>query len=466
VNWATDARPLGSLDNPLQVAIVGSGPAGFYAAEALLKLPLTVRVSMLERLPVPFGLVRHGVAPDHPKLKLPTLVFDKIAHSPGYAFFGNVMVGRDISVAQLQASHHAIVFAYGAEKDRRLGLANEDIPGSHTATEFVAWYNGHPDYRDCIFDLSGEVAVIIGNGNVAVDVARILAKPVDELRLTDMAEHALDGLSGSRVREIHIVGRRGPAQANFTTKELRELGGISGWVPVVSAADLQLGATCRAELAQRKESIAAGNMETLRSWLGRPATSSDKRIVFHFLKSPVMIRGDGHLQQVSFEHNRLIGSPFAQVAQGTGHPFELAAGLMFRSIGYLGLPLPGVPFDASRGVIPNEAGRVSGTTGLYATGWIKRGPSGIIGTNRVDAVATVQTLIADLALLPQKPKPGSQGLTSTLSGMNIRAVSYDDWLRIDAQERALGASKGKPRYKFARIDDMLASSGVNHEHDH
>jgi ferredoxin/flavodoxin---NADP+ reductase len=460
VNSGIDARPLGSPDNPLQVAIVGSGPAGFYAAEALLKLPLTVRVSMLERLPVPFGLVRYGVAPDHPKLKLPTLVFDKVARSPGYAFFGHVMVGRDISVAQLQASHHAILFAYGAEKDRRLGLANEDVPGSHTATEFVAWYNGHPDYRDCTFDLSNEVAVIIGNGNVAIDVARILAKPVDELRLTDMAEHALDRLATSRVREIHIVGRRGPVQANFTTKELRELGEIGGWVPVVSAAELQLGAACRAELEQRKESIAAANIATLRGWLARPAIAADKRIVFHFLKSPVMIRGDGRLQQVSLEQNRLIGSPFAQTAQGTGHNVELAAGLMFRSIGYLGLPLPGVPFDASRGIIPNEAGHVSGTTGLYATGWIKRGPSGIIGTNRADAVATVQTLFADLAQLSQPPKPGSQGLASMLSGTNIRAVSYDGWLRIDAQERARGAGKGKPRNKLTRIDDMMAAAAM------
>jgi ferredoxin--NADP+ reductase len=460
VNSGIDARSLGSPDNPLQVAIVGSGPAGFYAAEALLKLPLTVRVSMLERLPVPFGLVRYGVAPDHPKLKLPTLVFDKVARSPGYAFFGNVMVGRDISVAQLQASHHAIVFAYGAEKDRRLGLANEDIPGSHTATEFVAWYNGHPDYRDCTFDFSNEVAVIIGNGNVAIDVARILAKPVDELRLTDMAEHALDSLATSRVREIHIVGRRGPVQANFTTKELRELGEIGGWAPVVSAADLQLGAACRAELEQRKESIAAANMATLRGWLARPVTAAAKRIVFHFLKSPVMIRGDGQLQQVLLEQNRLIGSPFAQVAQGTGHNVELTAGLMFRSIGYLGLPLPGVPFNASRGIIPNEAGRVSETVGLYATGWIKRGPSGIIGTNRADAVATVQTVLADLAQLSQQPKPGSQGLAITLSGTNIRAVSYDGWLRIDAQERARGASKGQPRNKLTRMDDMMAAAAM------
>ena len=452
------ANTLGTPGNPLQVAIVGSGPAGFYAAEALLKLPLTVHVNMLERLPVPFGLVRYGVAPDHPKLKQPTLVFDRVARSPGFTFFGNVTAGRDVSVAQLQDSHHAVLFAYGAERDRRLGLANEDLRGSHTATEFVGWYNGHPDYRDRSFDLTNEVAVIIGNGNVAVDIARILAKPIDELRKTDMANRALDALEHSRVREIHIVGRRGPVQANFTTKELRELGEINGWYPEVSSRDLELSAICQAELDPKKESTAAKNLEVFRNWSTRRGTATDKRIVFHFFKSPVRLIGSDRIERIVFEHNRLVGSPFAQLAQGTGQTVELSAGLLFRSIGYHGLPLPDVPFDESRKVIPNDAGRVSGTVGLYTAGWIKRGPTGIIGTNRADAVVTVQSLFADLNQLPQQPKSGSQGLAITLKSNQIRVVNYEDWLRIDARERALGELKGKPREKFTGVDEMLTAA--------
>src|SRR3984893_17616612 len=248
VNSVTDAGGLGSTNNPLQVAIVGSGPSGFYAAEALFKSPLTVRVDMIERLPVPFGLVRYGVAPDHPRLKQPTLVFDKIAQSPGFTFLGNVTVGRDVSLQQLQSTHHAVLFACGAESDRRLGLPNEDLPGSHTATEFVGWYNGHPDYRDRSFDLNQEVAGITGQGNVAIDVARILAKPIDELRGTDMAEHALDALDGCRGRDIHIIGCRGPAEASFSFKELRELGDLGGCATLVAESDLHLNSASLAEL--------------------------------------------------------------------------------------------------------------------------------------------------------------------------------------------------------------------------
>src|SRR3984893_11025133 len=266
VNSGIDTASLGTCGNPLRVAIVGSGPSGFYAAEALFKSPLSVRVDMLERLPVPFGLVRYGVAPDHPKLKQPTMIFDKIAQSPDFTFLGNVTVGRDLGVEQLRATHHAILFACGAESDRRLGLPNEDLPGSHTATEFVGWYNGHPDYRERTFDLSSEAAVIIGQGNVAIDVARILGKSVDELRNTDIAEHALDALADSRVREIHVIGRRGPAQASFTSKELRELGELRGCVTGVSANGLQLNLACRTELEDKNNFNAAKNVETFQSW--------------------------------------------------------------------------------------------------------------------------------------------------------------------------------------------------------
>src|SRR5258708_1464523 len=345
VNLGFDAGGLGSANNPLQVAIVGSGPSGFYAAEALFRSPLTVRVDMIERLPVPFGLVRYGVAPDHPKLKQPTLVFDKIAQSPGFTFLGNVTVGRDVSLEELRTTHHAILFACGAESDGRRGLSNEDLAGSHTATEFVGWYNSHPDYRDRSFDLSQEVVVVIGQGNVAIDVARILAKPIDELRGTDMAEHALDALAGSRVRDIHIIGRRGPAQASFTFKELRELGDLGGCATLVSESDLQLNSASLAELEDKNNFNAAKNVEILQSWTTHRATAVGKRIWFHFMQSPVGIAGTGRLERITLERNRLTGPALGQLAQGTGEMVDLNCGLLFRSIGYRGKPLPGVPFE-------------------------------------------------------------------------------------------------------------------------
>jgi ferredoxin--NADP+ reductase len=455
-----DTGGLGSANNPLRVAIVGSGPSGFYAAEALFKSPLTVRVDMIERLPVPFGLVRYGVAPDHPKLKQPTLVYDKIAQSPGFTFLGNVTVGRDVSLEQLQTTHHAVLFACGAESDRRLGVPNEDLPGSHTATEFVGWYNGHPDYRDRSFDLSSEVAVIIGQGNVAIDVARILSKSVDELRNTDIAEHALDALADSRVREIHVIGRRGPAQASFTSKELRELGELRGCVTRVSANDLQLNSACLTELEDKNNFNAAKNVETFQSWTTHGATAAEKRIWFHFLQSPVAMAGKFRLEQITLERNRLTGPPFGQLARGTGETLDLSCGLLFRSIGYRGMPLRGVPFDEVKGVFPNTAGRIGETPGLYAAGWIKRGPSGIIGTNRADAVATVQSLLADLAHLDSRPREGIEGLYATLARSDSRVLSYADWRRIDAEEQRRGAAMGKPREKITRVSDMLAVLGA------
>jgi ferredoxin--NADP+ reductase len=454
VNSVTDA--VGSTDNPLRVAIVGSGPSGFYAAEALFKSPLAVRVDMIERLPAPFGLVRYGVAPDHPKLKQPTLVYDKIAQSPGFTFLGNVTVGRDVSLEQLQTTHHAVLFACGAESDRRLGLPNEDLAGSHTATEFVGWYNGHPDYRERSFDLSSEVAVIIGQGNVAIDVARLLAKSVDELRHTDIAEYALDALADSRVRDIHVIGRRGPAQASFTTKELRELGELGGCVTRVSANDLHLNSACLTELEDKNNFNAAKNVETFQNWTAHCATIAKKRIWFHFLQSPVAMAGKSRLEQITLERNCLTGPPFGQLAQGTGHTLDLSCGLMFRSIGYRGLPLPGVPFDETRGVFPNVAGRIADSPGLYAAGWIKRGPSGIIGTNRADAVATVQSLLADLTRLDSRPRSGTEGLYAALARSDAQVLSYADWRRIDAEEQRRGAAIGKPREKITRVIDMLA----------
>jgi len=456
---------LGSEGNPLRAAVVGSGPSGFYAAEALLKGGVAARVDVIERLPVPYGLVRHGVAPDHPKLKEAILVYDKIARLPNFSLLANVTVGRDVTVDELLANYHAVVFSSGAESDRRLGVPGEDLPGSHTATEFVGWYNGHPDYRDRRFDLSREVAVIVGQGNVAADVCRILAKSVDELRATDISEHALAALAASRVREIHVIGRRGPAQAKFTNKELKELGELPNADAVVDPSALELNAASTAELEAKANVVSAKNVEIFREWAARAPSGKPRRIVFHFLKSPVELGGSGRLEHVVLVRNRLEGEPFQQAARETGETETLGCGLLFRSIGYSGIPIPGVPFDAKRGVIPNRDGRVldaagNQVPGLYTAGWIKRGPSGIIGTNRACSVATVKSLLADVPRLSPEPKPGSEGLAALLASRGVRCVSFHDWLRIDAQEIARGQPLGKPREKFTRVPEMLACLGA------
>ncbi|NUM55494.1 MAG: FAD-dependent oxidoreductase [Candidatus Hydrogenedentes bacterium] len=450
---------LGSAERPLRVAIVGSGPSGFYSTEALFKSDLSIHVDMFDRLPTPFGLVRGGVAPDHPKIKSVTKIYDKIAAHDGFTFFGNVTVGRDISVEELRQFYDAILFACGAETDNRLGVPGEDLPGSHTATEFVGWYNGHPDYRDREFDLSREVAVVIGQGNVAMDVSRILAKTADELRHTDIAEYALDALAESKVREIHLIGRRGPAQAKFTTPELREIGELAECDVIVRHEDLAVDAASQAELDDTENHTARKNMAELRAIAERTTAGKKRRYVMHFLKSPVELVGAARVESIRLEHNRLEGKPFQTRAAGTGTFEELACGLVFRSVGYRGVPVPGVPFDAARGLIPNAAGRVldgaSAVSGLYVAGWIKRGPSGVIGTNKPDSQETVASLIADSATLAPCAIPDTGALRGLLGQRGIRSVSYADWKRIDAAEIERGQAKGKPREKFARIGEML-----------
>jgi ferredoxin--NADP+ reductase len=459
----SDMANLGSQENPLRVAVVGSGPAGFYAAQALIRSDIAVHIDMLERLPAPYGLVRNGVAPDHQKLKQAIATYDKIAREPEIAFLGNVMVGKDVTVDELVQTHHAIIFCCGAETDRRLGIPGEDLAGSHTATEFVGWYNAHPDYRDRVFDLSHEVAVIIGQGNVAADVCRILAKTVDELKHTDIAARALEVLAESRIREIYVIGRRGPAQAKFTPKELRELGELEDCDPVADPSDLVLNPESEAELADKAGFQNRKNMEILRGWAEGPAPTKSRRLYFRFLQGPAELKGEGRLEKVVLEKNRLEGEPFKQWAKGTGETLELGCGLLFRSIGYRGVPIPGAPFDEKRGVFPNRDGRVMHgdkvVPALYAAGWIKRGPTGVIGTNRADAVATVNALLEDLPKLDQWPKPGAAKLLPLLAERGVRAISYDDWLKIDAAEVERGKPKGKPREKFIEVEEMLAVLG-------
>ena len=450
---------LGSPERPLRVAIIGSGPSGFYAAAPLQKSDIVCNIDMYDRLPTPFGLVRGGVAPDHPKIRNVTKVYEKTAQEAGFHFFGNVTVGQDISIEEMQQYYDAIIFACGAETDRRLGILGEDLPGSYTATSFVGWYNGHPDYRQLPFDLSGEVAVVIGVGNVAMDVARVLAKTVDELKHTDIAQHALDALAESNIREIHIVGRRGAAQAAFTSAELKEMGELADCDPVVKPEDLALNPVSEQELSDKSKQR---NYEILQEYAKRtPNPDKRRRMFFHFLEGPVEIHGKDKVESLLMVKNALSGDePFKQRATATSETYEFPCDVIFRSIGYRGIAIPGVPFDENMGLIPNQEGRVldNGTVvpGMYAAGWIKRGPSGIIGTNKPDSLETVTKLLEDLPTLTPCPKPDSSAVLQLLRSRGVRVVDIEDWKKIDAAEVERGQLHGKPRERFTAIEEMLA----------
>ena len=451
---------LGTPERPLRVAIIGSGPSGFYAAAPLQKCDYTVTIDMFDRLPTPYGLVRGGVAPDHPKIRSVTKVYEKIADAPGFTYWGNVRIGTDITIETLRKHFDAIILAYGAETDRRLGIPGEDLAGSHTATSFVGWYNGHPDYRDLTFDLSQESVVVIGLGNVAMDVARILAKTPDELKETDIAAHAVEALAASKVKNIYVIGRRGPVQSAFTNAEIKEMGHLSTCAPVVAPEELNLGPVCLEEAASDQGT--GRNREILQEFAAREDDpSKPRRMHFKFLRSPVELKGAGQVESIVLERNVLEGSePFKQKARGTGETEELPCGLVFRSIGYKGLPLPGVPFDERRAVVPNAEGRVldgdAPLPGTYVVGWIKRGPSGVIGTNKPDSLDTVSKLIEDVPTLAACPEPSSEGIRAALDAAGVRVVSFADWKKIDAAELANGAAAGKSRERFTRVSEMLA----------
>lgn len=447
---------LGTPETPLRVAIVGSGPSGFYAAEALFKSDYTVTVDMYEKLPVPFGLVRSGVAPDHPKIKNVTRIYDKIAENPGFQFLGNITIGQDLSVESLRQHYHAVLFASGASSDRRLNIPGEDLDRSYTATEFVAWYNGHPEYKDRVFDFSRENAVIIGQGNVAVDVCRILSKSIDELKETDIADHALEALAESKIKNIYMIGRRGPAQAAFTPQEAKELGELELTEVVIDPADLELSAADEAELEMnpaKRKNVAMMRDLLAKSQAGEFA-NKPRKLHLMFFQSPVALEGEnGSVEHVVLERNALSGEAGQQKARGTGETTTLDSGLFFRSVGYRGVPMAGVPFREDWGVFQNEGGRIE--TGMYTAGWIKRGPSGIIGTNKPCSYDTVKLLLEDLSLLHCEV-PDTAPIKEQLASAGVRVVSYADWKKIDAAEIAAGQAKGKSRSKFTRIEDMLA----------
>ena len=466
---------LGSSDNPLKVAIVGAGPSGFYAADALITSELKVEVNLIEKLCAPYGLVRTGVAPDHPLIKKSIEKFAVMAEPEEFNYFGNVAVGKDITVDQLKESHHAVIITMGAETDRKLGIPGEDLKGSHTATEFVAWYNGHPEYREREFDLSHETAVIIGQGNVAADVARILSKTVDELKCTDISQHALDVLEGSKVKNIYVVGRRGPAQGAMTSKELKEFGELRECDTFVDPKEAILNKSSEDELSDRNGRAAkkiyelfAGYSEPKKAHKARSfpwtrAYVKPKKCHIQFLRSPVELKGNKKLETVVFEKNALSGEPFKQSARGTGDLEELKAGLLFRSIGYRGVALDGVPFHDAWGVIPNDKGRVTQDNEnnvvvpqLYTAGWIKRGPSGIIGTNKACANETIAELMKDIENLDdKKSKLGNKKIYEVLDSNKVRYINFIEWEVIDKHEVDNGKPKGKPREKFTYTDEML-----------
>jgi ferredoxin--NADP+ reductase len=450
------------------VAVIGAGPAGFYATEHILRHEGTVaEVDLFDRLPTPYGLVRGGVAPDHPKIKSVIRVYEKTAARDGFRFFGNVKVGEDISVEDLERHYHAIVYSFGSETDRHLGIPGEELPGSHAATAFVGWYNGHPDYAELEFDLSCERAVVIGNGNVATDVARMLALTEAELRETDTADHAIEPLVNSNVREILILGRRGPAQVAFTNPELRELGEMKDADVIVDPAQMELDPLSRAYLESEAANITARkNVEILTEFSERQPQGKRKRIVLRFLASPVEVKGVGKCQSLVIGRNELVERDGAIRAQDTGEREEIECGLVLRSVGYTGIPIEGIPFDERRGTILNRGGRVLDShdaghrLGHFAAGWIKRGPSGVIGTNKKDAQETVDHLVEDVeagkVLAPEAPDPAA--IESLLSEREVRFISFPAWQAIDQAEVARGEPHGRPRVKFCSVEEMLEAA--------
>ena len=437
---------------PVRVAVVGSGPAGFYAAGSLLDADVPVEVDMIERLPTPWGLVRLGVAPDHPKLKSVSRAFERIAEKPGFRFLGNVEVGRDLSHADLEQLYDAVVYAFGAQSDKRLGIPGEALPGSWSATEFVAWYNGHPDYQQLRFDLNVDRAVVIGNGNVALDVARMLALTPDELAPTDTTDPAIESIGSSTVREILIVGRRGPAQASWTTQELKEMGELAGADVSVDPAEL--------EGAVEEDTHTQRNMDVLREFASRQPTGKPVTVGFLFFRSPVAIHGDGKVESIELVRNQLEEQDGRRVAVPTDEHETIECGLVFRSVGYRGVGLSELPFDERRGTIHNEGGRVVGHQRAYCAGWIKRGPTGIIGTNKKDATETVQLLLEDVeqGLIAHREQVTPEAVEALLADRGVRAVMYAGWMSIDELERAAGEKLGRPRVKLRTWDELLQAA--------
>lgn len=429
---------------PLNVAIVGSGPSGFYTVAALLKSGADCRIDIIERLPTPFGLIRGGVAPDHQKTKNVWRAYDKSAMNEAVRYYGNVEVGRDVTIDELHDIYDAVVLAVGSPLDRKLGIPGEDKRGVIGSAAFVGWYNGHPDFRDLDPDLNIDAAVVVGNGNVAIDCVRVLAKTPEEMAVTDLTEYAAAAIHASPLTDIYMCGRRGPAEAKFTNVELREMGQLADCAPIVDAA--QLPDSVPDGLDDRDKRLRERNLESLREFSAMSAEGKRKRLHFSFFANPVEILGGDRVEGVKLERTAVEDGR----AAGTGEFFDIACGLVIPAIGYYGEPFPGVPFDERGGVVVHDDGLVQ--EGVYAVGWIMRGPTGVIGTNKHDGDHAAARILEDRAA---GQNPGREKLETLLGGRKVRWVSYADWKTIDECEIA-NASPGAPRRKFSRIEDMLA----------
>ncbi|AKS35217.1 FAD-dependent oxidoreductase [Mycolicibacterium goodii] len=448
---------------PYHVAIVGSGPSGFFAAASLLKFADSqpdrdVRVDMLEMLPTPWGLVRSGVAPDHPKIKSISAQFEKTANDPRFRFFGNIRVGEHVQPAELAERYDAVVYAVGAQSDRALNIPGEELPGSVAAVDFVGWYNAHPHFGEMAPNLSGGRAVVVGNGNVALDVARILVSDPKALAATDIADHALEMLDARGVEEVVVIGRRGPLQATFTTLELRELGEMEGMGDVDVILDPADFAAITDEDLEAAGKTTKQNIKVLRGYAEKEPRGAKRRIVFRFFTSPIELRGEGRVESIVLGRNELVrGADGRMVAKDTGDREELPAQLVVRAVGYRGVPTPGLPFDDRSGTIPHIDGRIDGSSNQYVVGWIKRGPSGVIGSNKKDSQDTVNTLLDDLgsADLPGREPDHGERLAAWLLERQPKVVTGDHWKLIDDYERAAGEPTGRPRVKLASVAELL-----------
>ena len=429
---------------PVSVAIIGAGPGGFYTAEALVKSGLDCLIDVVEGLPTPYGLIRFGVSPDHEKTKRVTRAFERTALGERVAYYGNVMIGRDLSLEELRGLYDAVVVAVGAPVDRPLGIPGDDKKGVLGAAAFVGWYNGHPDFRDLDPDLNIAQVAIIGNGNVALDVARILVKTPAEMAASDLPDYAAAAIHGAPITDVHIFGRRGPVEAKWTNVELREMGKLADALPLLDAA--QLPAAVAGEMSERDRRLREKNLATIRGFQAIEPAGKAKRLHFTFFAKPVAVLGGARVEGLRLEKTRLE----AGRAVGTGETIEVPCGLVVASIGYRTAPLTGLPFDQARGVVLNQAGRIA--EGLYAVGWAKRGPSGVIGSNKPDGDAAARQITEDF---PQGRKPGRPALEKLLTERGDRWVSFADWKRIEAAEIA-AAAPGSPRKKLIRVIDMLA----------
>ncbi len=457
---------MSNTENKLyRIAIIGSGPAGFFAADHLLKKSdLNIEIDMYDKLPTPFGLVRSGVAPDHQKIKTVTKVYDKIAANPKFNFYGLIEYGNHITLDDLKQHYHQILFATGAQTDRRMNIPGEDLGRSHTATEFVAWYNGHPEFADLEFDLSVEKIAIIGMGNVAVDVARILCRSKEELSKTDIADYAFEKLVNSNVKEVYMIGRRGPAQAAFTNPELKELGNLEIADCLIPNAEAQLDDLTVRYLSDNPERSVDKKVEMISEYSNHTKTK-EKALTIRFLLSPTEIISDenGKVKAIKLVKNSLSRSDDGSLRpKGTENHEILDVDMVFRSIGYHGIPLPEIPFKESWGIIPNKDGRITDIseentlTGLYCTGWIKRGPTGVIGTNKTDSAETVALMLEDISNnnIFQPENPTSEKIAVLIKERNPEYIDYEDWLQIDKEEIAKGEKEGRPRVKFTNIEDI------------